>query len=150
MVDGRAGYRIRGSHDLVLPDACDAIDPSAEQLLVDGRFGASREVTIRVGNRTGERMVMVDGPSTPTWVRPMCSSSGKAGSRWKRAWIHEEAAGRTWLRRGRSSEPSGRGRRPGGGGRRDGRRARRRRPARRRLCFGVGVFSTVGVDRRCT
>ncbi len=35
------------------------VDPLAEQLLVDGRFGEAAEVTIRVGNRTGERLVPV-------------------------------------------------------------------------------------------
>ena len=33
--------------------------PLAEELLVDGRFGASEEVTIRVGARTGQRLVLV-------------------------------------------------------------------------------------------
>ena len=39
--DGRAGYRSRGSHDVVVPDECDAVDPLAEELLVDGRYPGS-------------------------------------------------------------------------------------------------------------
>ena len=68
VVDGRAGYRIGGSNDVVIPESCQAVDPLAEQLLVAGRFGDAAEVTIRVGNRTGERLVLVEG--TP----PMCRS----------------------------------------------------------------------------
>lgn len=97
VVDGRAGYRIRGSHDIVLPEVCDAVDPSAEQLLVDGRFGDAREVTIRVGNRTGERLVLVEGSTfdveVPDDVLVVSAADLKKG---KRAWIHEEAGGRRW------------------------------------------------------
>lgn len=95
--DGRAGYRIRGSHDVVVPEVCEAVDPAAEQLLVDGRFGDAREVTIRVGNRTGERMVMVDGSTfgieLPDDVLVVGTDELAKG---KRAWIHEEAGGRRW------------------------------------------------------
>ncbi|NCG35947.1 MAG: TRAM domain-containing protein, partial [Actinobacteria bacterium] len=59
VVDGRAGYRIRASNDIVVPDGCDAVDPLVEELLVDGRFGDAEEVQIRVGSRTGERLVVV-------------------------------------------------------------------------------------------
>ncbi|MEM7139879.1 MAG: TRAM domain-containing protein [Actinomycetota bacterium] len=97
VVDGRAGYRIRGSHDVVIPEMCDAVDPMAEQLLVDGRFGEAREVTIRVGNRTGERLVLVEGSTfdveVPDDVLVVAADDLKKG---KRAWIHEEAGGRSW------------------------------------------------------
>jgi len=97
VVNGRAGYRMGGSHDVVIPETCQAVDPLAEQLLVDGRFGDATEVTIRVGNRTGERLVLVDGDSfevsVPDDVR-VVSVAELAGGR--RAWIHEEAAGRRW------------------------------------------------------
>jgi len=69
----------------------------AEQLLVDGRFGEASEVTIRIGNRTGERMVMVEGSdfgvSLPEDVLVVTVAELRSG---KRAWIHEEAAGRRW------------------------------------------------------
>ncbi len=95
--DGRAGYRVRGSHDVVVPDVCDAVDPSAERLLVDGRFGDAREITIRVGNRTGERLVLVEGSTfdveLPDDVLMASTDDLKKG---KRAWIHEEAGGRRW------------------------------------------------------
>ncbi len=100
VVDGRAGYRVRGSHDIVVPEVCGAVDPLAEQLLVEGRFGNADEidkVTIRVGNRTGERLVVVAGStqhvSVPDDVLVVSSDELDAG---RRAWIHEEAAGRRW------------------------------------------------------
>jgi len=97
VVDGRAGYRMGGSHDVVIPLTCQAVDPLAEQVLVDGRFGDATEVTIRVGNRTGERLVLVEGDpsvvSVPDDVR-VVSAEELAGGR--RAWLHEEAAGRRW------------------------------------------------------
>ncbi|MEQ8839476.1 MAG: TRAM domain-containing protein [Acidimicrobiales bacterium] len=97
VLDGRAGYRIRGSHDIVVPEVCEAVDPIAEQLLVDGRFGDASEVTIRVGNRTGERLVMIEGSSfgveLPDDVLVVGADELAKG---KRAWIHEEAGGRRW------------------------------------------------------
>jgi len=97
VVSGRAGYRLRGSHDVVVPDGCEAVDPRAEELLVDGNFGEADEVTIRVGNRTGERMVVVEGsdfgvelPDDVLVVSAADLSSGRRG------WIHEEAGGRRW------------------------------------------------------
>lgn len=95
--DGRAGYRVRGSHDVVVPEVCEAVDPIAEQLLVDGRFGDAKEITIRVGNRTGDRLVMVEGSTfgveLPDDVLVVGADELAKG---KRAWIHEEAGGRRW------------------------------------------------------
>ena len=97
VVGGRAGYRVRSSHDVVVPEACDAVDPAAEQLLVDGRFGEAGEVTIRIGSRTGERMVVVNGSdngvSVPDDVLVVTVAELRGG---RRAWIHEEAGGRRW------------------------------------------------------
>ncbi len=97
VVDGRGAYRVRASHDVVLPEACGAVDPLAEQILVEGRFGDADEVTIRVGNRTGDRLVLVtgtgEGISVPDDVL-VVTTGDLAGGR--RAWIHEEAAGRRW------------------------------------------------------
>lgn len=94
--EGRAGYRMRSSHDVVVPDSCDAVDPLAEQLLIDGRYPGSRAVTIRVGSRTGDRLVVVDGPTfdveVPDDVHVVSTHELAEG---KRAWIHEEVAGET-------------------------------------------------------
>lgn len=97
VVDGRAGFRMRSSHETVIPGECGAIDDEAEELLVDGRYGDAVEVLIRVGSRTGERMVVVDGsidrvvvPEDVLVVEQKELDSGR------RAWIHEEVAGRRW------------------------------------------------------
>ncbi len=97
VVDGRAGFRIKASHDVVIPDSCDAVDPLAEEILIDGRFPHADDVTIRVGARTGDRLVIIGGSTTdvvvPDDVRVVAVDELANG---RRAWIHEEAAGRTW------------------------------------------------------
>ncbi|RMH78045.1 MAG: TRAM domain-containing protein, partial [Actinomyces sp.] len=59
--EGRAGFRRTRSHEVVVPDECGAVDPLVAELLIEGRYPGAREVTIRVGSRTGERLVVVDG-----------------------------------------------------------------------------------------
>ena len=95
---GQAGYRAGGSHEVVVPRSCTAIDPAAEELLLDGRFGDATEVTIRVGVRTGDRLVVLDGGDpedveVPDDVLVVSIEELGAGLR---AWIYEEAAGRRW------------------------------------------------------
>jgi len=91
---GRAGYRARSSHDLVIPDSCEAVDPLLEDLLVDGRFPGATEATIRVGSRTGERMVVVDKHGFEVVVPDDVLVVDEADlAKGKRAWIHEEVAG---------------------------------------------------------
>ncbi len=58
VVDGRAAYRARSSHDLVVVEQCTIAHPLIEELLVDGHFGGAEEVTVRLGVNTGERMVI--------------------------------------------------------------------------------------------
>ena len=58
VVAGRAGYRAAGSHRIVIAEQCLVTHPLIEELLVDGRFGSASEVTIRLGARTGERLVV--------------------------------------------------------------------------------------------
>jgi len=92
--NSRAAYRRRSSHDVVVPDSCAAVDPCAESLLIEGRYPGSSTVVIRVGNRTGDRLVVVDGPTfeveVPDDVRVV---SRRELSEGKRAWIHEVVAG---------------------------------------------------------
>jgi 23S rRNA (uracil1939-C5)-methyltransferase len=111
VLDDRAGYREAGSHDVVIPSACLAVDPTLEELLVDGRYGGAEEVAIRVGARTNERLVLVDGDpfevEVPDDVIVVSRAELLEG---RRAWIHEEAAGRTWRVSARSffqNRPSG-------------------------------------------
>jgi 23S rRNA (uracil1939-C5)-methyltransferase len=76
--------------------------PLAEEVLVAGRFPGAAEVTVRVGAATGERLVLVHGPgsraaaaaaSVPGDVRIVADEDLAAG---RRAWIHDEVAGRRW------------------------------------------------------
>ncbi len=93
VVDGRAGFRRRRSHDLVIPDSCVASHPLAEELLVDGRYDGCESVTIRVGARTGERMVIVKGPTAGVRVADDVLVIDDAASRKGHAAIHEDVAG---------------------------------------------------------
>ena len=98
VVGGRAGYRAGGSHAVIVPQSCEAVDLGVEELLVDGRFDEATEVTIRVGARTGDRIVIVDGGDpeavdVPEDVLVVSIAELDAGLR---AWIHEEAGGRPW------------------------------------------------------
>ena len=95
VVDGRAAYRLRSSHETVVIDECPTAHPFVEELLVDGRFGAASEVVVRVGANTGERLVVVDpvvgdGVSLPEGVKAVGADEVAAGSR---AHYHEELGG---------------------------------------------------------
>ena len=97
VVGGRAGFRRRGSHDAIVVDSCLVSHPRAQDLLVAGDFGAAEEVVIRVGARTGERMVVASptaaGVRLPSDVVLVGADELAAGAA---AWIHEEAGGRRW------------------------------------------------------
>ncbi len=95
--DGQAGYRMRGSHEVILPTKCEALDPMVEEILLDGRFGEASQVTIRVGSRTDDRLVLVEGdPEEVSVPSDVLVVSAKELSEGRRAWIHEEAADRKW------------------------------------------------------
>ena len=59
--DGRLALRRHHSHDLVAVPGCLVAHPLVAEVLAEGRFPPGAEVTVRVGARTGERMVVVDG-----------------------------------------------------------------------------------------
>lgn len=97
VVHGRAGFRMARSHDVLAVDSCAVTHPLVAELLVDGRFGDAREVVLRAGARTGERSALVtptaEGVSLPDDVLVVGADEVRAG---RRAWIHEELAGRRW------------------------------------------------------
>ena len=97
VVDGRAGFMARSSHEVVIPEDCGAVNDRAEELLVEGRYGPADGVFIRVGSRTGERMVVVDPTvedvSVPDDVMVVGTDELDQD---RRAWIHEELSGRRW------------------------------------------------------
>ncbi|CAB4323111.1 MAG: hypothetical protein F2520_04260 [Actinobacteria bacterium] len=97
VVDGRAGLRMAESHDVVGLEHCAVAHPLLDELIVEGRFGTATEVLLRVGARTGERMAVITpnaaGVRLPGDVLVVGADELAAG---RRAWIHEEVAGRRW------------------------------------------------------
>jgi 23S rRNA (uracil1939-C5)-methyltransferase len=96
VVGGRMGFHRRRSDDVGIVDDCLVAHPLVAEVLVDGRFPGAREVTVRAGARTGERMAIVsptvgDATSVPDDVRLIGTDELRSG---KRAWIHEEVDGR--------------------------------------------------------
>ncbi len=97
--DGRAGFRRLRSRDVVCPDHCLVAHPRIDAILTQGDFGPAGEVTIRVGAATGEALVLVAPSAQGVTVADQAGllvvgeDELKAG---RRAWIHEEVAGRRW------------------------------------------------------
>lgn len=94
-LDGQFGFRHRGSHELVPVSPCLVAHPLLDELITEGRF-PDGEVILRVGARTGERLVIVDGDDgvvVPEAVRVVTKAQLRSGTR---AWYHEELAGRCW------------------------------------------------------
>lgn len=94
---GRGGYRLARSHELVAVDRCQVAHPLLDELIREADFGAAKEVTLRCGARTGERMIVAnpttEGFQVPEDVTVVGLNELKAG---RRVWIHEEVAGRRW------------------------------------------------------
>lgn len=97
VIGGRAGLRHHRSHEVLALDSCLVAHSLVEELLVDGRFGEAREVTLRAGASTGERLVLASptaaGVEVPPDVRVVGADQIAAG---RRAWFHDEVAGRHW------------------------------------------------------
>jgi 23S rRNA (uracil1939-C5)-methyltransferase len=95
--DGRLAYRRRSSHELIGIDSCLVAHPAVEEVIEAGRFPGAEEVMIRVGARTGERLVLVtpsaEGTDPGVEARLIGRDELAAG---RRAWIHEVVAGRRW------------------------------------------------------
>jgi len=94
--DGRFQLRRRHSHDLIAVAPCLVAHPLVDELVTDGRF-PDGEVVLRAGARTGERLVVVNvdasAAQVPDGVRVVAAAELAAG---RRAWFHEEVAGRRW------------------------------------------------------
>jgi len=91
--DGVVALRRRRSHDPIVIDGCMVADPLLEELLTEGHFGSAREVTLRVGARTGERMAIVSPKvrdvRLPDDVLVVGADELRRG---RRAWVHERVA----------------------------------------------------------
>lgn len=83
---GRAGYRKARSHDVRTVDTCLVAHPLVDDLLVNGRYGRAREVVLRGGARTGERLA---APHPTDAVIDVPADV-------RRDHLHEEVAGRAW------------------------------------------------------
>lgn len=95
VVDGRAAFHRRRSDDLLQIDRCLVAHPLVDEIVRDGRFPGASEVTIRVGARTGERLVVVAptvgaGTTVPDDVLVVGTDELRRG---RRAWYHEEVGG---------------------------------------------------------
>jgi 23S rRNA (uracil1939-C5)-methyltransferase len=92
--NGRAGFRRARSNEVVPIESCRVAHPRIEQLLVEGRYGDAKEVTLRVGASSGEAIAMVspsaDDVIVPDGVRVISTDELDGG---RRAWIHDEVAG---------------------------------------------------------
>lgn len=98
VVDGRAGYRSAGSHEIVLVDSCLVAHPLVEEVLVKSTFGPTvTEVTVRAGARTGERILIAaptaDGVVTLPDVVVVGADELEAG---REVHYHEEVGGRSF------------------------------------------------------
>ncbi len=97
VIHGRAGLRRSASNEIVELAHCLVAHPRLDELIVEGRFAAASEVTLRVGAATGERLALVvarrDGVSLPADVRVVGADEDAAATG---AWIHDDVAGRRW------------------------------------------------------
>ena len=97
---GRAGFRLHHAHEplAVGPGGCLVAHPLVDEVLRDGLFPPPvREVTVRAGAATGERLVIcapaVGDSRVPDGVAVVGADELAGGHR---AWIHEVVAGRRW------------------------------------------------------
>jgi 23S rRNA (uracil1939-C5)-methyltransferase len=84
--DGRAGLLRTRSHEVVPVDTCLIAHPLLVDLLVDGRYPGAREVLLRCGARTGERMAA----TTPSKLSPHLPDDVLS------EYFHEQVAGLLW------------------------------------------------------
>jgi 23S rRNA (uracil1939-C5)-methyltransferase len=92
--EGRFALRRHHRHDLVAVPTCLVAHAGLAEVAAAGRFPPGSEVAIRVGARTGDRMVIVDGPGgavdVPDGVRVVTGEELAGG---RRAWLFEVVAG---------------------------------------------------------
>lgn len=92
---GRAAFRRHRSHELVSPGHCLVAHPLVDEVLASGRFAPGSEVIVRASAATGERLVVVDGPTDLAEVPEGVSVVGATGVRGQ-GWLSERVAGRSW------------------------------------------------------
>jgi 23S rRNA (uracil1939-C5)-methyltransferase len=99
--DGRAGFRVHHGHEHVPIDehGCLVAHPLVDEVLREGHFAGCREIVVRAGASTGERLVIAD-PGRGAVELPALPALTVVGAdelaRGHRAWFHEDVAGRRW------------------------------------------------------
>jgi 23S rRNA (uracil1939-C5)-methyltransferase len=87
VVDGRAALRAHRSNRLVDVEGCMVVHPLLAELLDGPRFDGAREVLLRCGARTGERLAVANprphAPRVPKDVRSDLFHEIAAGRRWR-------------------------------------------------------------------
>jgi 23S rRNA (uracil1939-C5)-methyltransferase len=91
---GGAGFRRHHGHDVVEVGECLVAHPLLAELVATGDFGWAREVTLRCGAGTGDRLALLApsaaGAALPPSVLVVGEDELDAG---RRAWMFEEVAG---------------------------------------------------------
>ena len=80
VTDGRAGYLRPRSHQVIPVDSCLVAHPLLVDLLVDARYPGARQVLLRCGARTGERLAATT-PSGLTSVAERCADRSSSRAR---------------------------------------------------------------------
>ena len=92
--DGRFAFRRRSSHEPVEVASCLVAHPLLDELIRDGGFGHAREVTLRCGVHTGDRLVIgsphAKGITVPDGVAVVGLDQLRRGAA---SFFHEEIAG---------------------------------------------------------
>jgi 23S rRNA (uracil1939-C5)-methyltransferase len=86
VLKGRAGYHQAKSDNVTVVGSCLVAHPLIADLLVHGRYGDAREVVLRCGARTGERLAA----ATPARAAMTVPDDVR------RDVVHEVVGGRTW------------------------------------------------------
>ncbi len=94
---GRAGFHRARSRDVVTIDDCGVAHPLLADLFADARYPGCTQVTLRVGARTGERLVLASPRADEVEVADDVTLVGtdevNAG---RHAWHHELVDGARW------------------------------------------------------
>jgi len=94
---GRPAYRRAGSHEPVIITSCLVLHPLLADLASASLFDGVKEMELRAGARTGERLVVAHPKASRMALPPGVPSVSTAEvRRGKRVCYHEEAAGRRW------------------------------------------------------
>lgn len=94
---GQAAFRRSRSHDAIAVDSCLVAHNGLVELIADGVFDGCSEVTLRIGARTDERLVLATPRADAVVVPDDVIVVGRDElERGRHAWHHEIVDGRSW------------------------------------------------------